>query len=64
MPTVNQLVRKGRRRLGKKTKAPALGVAFNALRNRTRQGYRLAAEARRLRPGENHDAEETEFGFA
>ncbi|MDP2953493.1 MAG: 30S ribosomal protein S12, partial [Chloroflexota bacterium] len=36
MPTVSQLVRKGRAKLKKKTKAPALGFVFNALRNRTR----------------------------
>ena len=34
LPTVNQLVRKGRRRPKKKSKAPALQVSFNALRNR------------------------------
>ncbi len=37
MPTVNQLVRKGRSRPIKKTKAPALGVTFNTLKNRTRR---------------------------
>ena len=35
MPTVNQLVRKGRKRLIKKTKAPALGLIYNALKNKT-----------------------------
>ena len=34
MPTVNQLVRKGRAKLSKKTKAPALRFTFNALKNR------------------------------
>ena len=34
MPTVNQLVRKGRSRAIKKTKAPALLLGYNALRNR------------------------------
>ncbi|MBC8512249.1 MAG: 30S ribosomal protein S12 [Dehalococcoidia bacterium] len=38
MPTVNQLVRKGRRRLGKRTKAPALGITYNALKNTVRRG--------------------------
>ncbi|MFH0913826.1 MAG: 30S ribosomal protein S12 [Chloroflexota bacterium] len=38
MPTVNQLIRKGRRKLSRKTKAPALRVIFNALKNRTVQG--------------------------
>jgi small subunit ribosomal protein S12 len=34
MPTVNQLVRKGRRKGKKKTKAPALGWAYNSLKGR------------------------------
>jgi small subunit ribosomal protein S12 len=38
MPTVNQLVRKPRSRMGKKTKAPALQVIYNALKNKTRKG--------------------------
>ncbi len=37
MPTVNQLVRKGRRKTGKRTKAPALGITHNALKNITRR---------------------------
>src|SRR6516165_8959711 len=37
MPTVNQLVRKGRKEKVKKVKAPALQFAFNALKNRTRR---------------------------
>ena len=37
MPTVNQLVRKGRRKATKKTKAPALGIIYNALSNRVRR---------------------------
>lgn len=35
MPTISQLVRKGRSRVKKKSKAPALGVTFNALTNRS-----------------------------
>ncbi|MGI2335823.1 MAG: 30S ribosomal protein S12 [Dehalogenimonas sp.] len=35
MPTVNQLVRKGRRKLTKKAKTPALHYNFNALKNRS-----------------------------
>lgn len=35
MPTINQLVRKGRKPMGKKVKAPALRFTFNALKNRT-----------------------------
>jgi small subunit ribosomal protein S12 len=38
MPTVNQLVRKGRRKLTKRTKAPALGITYNALKNVVRRG--------------------------
>ena len=34
MPTINQLVRKGRRPARKKTKAPALRFRFNTLKNR------------------------------
>ena len=38
MPTINQLVRKGRRKLEKKTKAPALRFVFNALKNKVSAG--------------------------
>ena len=38
MPTVNQLVRKGRKQMVKKTKAPALRLSYNALKNRMVQG--------------------------
>ena len=38
MPTINQLVRKGRKRLTKKTKTPALHFVYNALNNKMRQG--------------------------
>ena len=38
MPTVNQLVRKGRSQVRKKTKAPALHYVQNSLRNRVRYG--------------------------
>ncbi len=34
MPTVNQLVRKGRKKIVKKTKTPALGLTYNALKNK------------------------------
>jgi small subunit ribosomal protein S12 len=36
VPTINQLVRKGRRRQAKKVKAPALRYAFNAFERRMR----------------------------
>jgi small subunit ribosomal protein S12 len=35
LPTINQLVRKGRKQTAKRVKAPALRFTFNALRNRT-----------------------------
>ena len=38
MPTVNQLVRKGREKITKKTKAPALRFTYNSLKNRTLRG--------------------------
>ena len=38
MPTVNQLVRKGRRPKHRKDKAPALSYMFNSLKNRGRKG--------------------------
>lgn len=34
MPTVNQLVREGRRRRARKTRTPALARGFNVLKNR------------------------------
>lgn len=37
MPTINQLVRKGRQSAGKKPKSPALHTVQNALNNRTYQ---------------------------
>jgi small subunit ribosomal protein S12 len=38
MPTINQLVRKGRRKSFKKDKTPALGYVYNALKNRVSLG--------------------------
>jgi small subunit ribosomal protein S12 len=35
LPTINQLVRKGRKQTAKRTKAPALRYTFNALKNKT-----------------------------
>ncbi|MCD6600344.1 MAG: 30S ribosomal protein S12 [Dehalococcoidia bacterium] len=37
MPTVNQLVRKGRRKFSKRTKSPALHFAYNAVKGKTKQ---------------------------
>ena len=38
MPTVNQLVRKGRKKVTKKSKTPALQLTYNALKNKTMLG--------------------------
>lgn len=38
MPTVNQLIRKGRRSKSEKTRAPALHYNFNAMKNRMHWG--------------------------
>lgn len=38
MPTINQLVRKGRRKVARRTKAPALNIAYNALKNKVVYG--------------------------
>ena len=38
MPTVNQLVRKGRKKVGKKTATPALRLVYNALKNKMTKG--------------------------
>ena len=40
MPTVNQLVRSGRKKSRKKSKAPALGWSYNSLKGRMQQGAR------------------------
>jgi len=40
MPTVNQLVRKGRQQVTRKTKSPAFGYTYNALKNRLNRGGR------------------------
>ncbi len=38
LPTINQLVRKGRKEIAKKTKTPALRFTYNALNNRVMPG--------------------------
>jgi len=38
LPTINQLVRKGRKKVTKKAKAPALRLSYNALKNKTIRG--------------------------
>lgn len=46
MPTVNQLVRKGRKRAANKSKAPALGFTYNALKGRRTRAKRGAPQRR------------------
>jgi small subunit ribosomal protein S12 len=38
LPTINQLVRKGRKKVTKKVKGPALRLLYNALKNKKTQG--------------------------
>jgi small subunit ribosomal protein S12 len=38
VPTINQLIRKGRKKVIKKTKAPALRFTYNALKNKMQSG--------------------------
>jgi len=38
LPTINQLVRKGRKKVVNKTKTPALRLTYNALKNKMIQG--------------------------
>lgn len=46
MPTINQLVRKGRETKKKKNKAPALGFTFNALKQRRERQEKGAPQKR------------------
>ncbi len=46
MPTINQLVRKGRKQVKKKTKAPALRFRYNSLTNRTTRGKKGSPQKR------------------
>ena len=46
MPTINQLVRKGRKKLKKKNKAPALLYVFNALKQRRKRRPKGAPQKR------------------
>jgi small subunit ribosomal protein S12 len=46
LPTINQLVRKGRKSTTKRIKAPALRFSFNALRNKTSVHQKSAPQKR------------------
>jgi small subunit ribosomal protein S12 len=46
LPTINQLVRKGRRKTSERIKAPALRYTFNALKNKTSVQKKSAPQKR------------------
>lgn len=46
MPTINQLVRKGRKKMTKKSKSPALQVTYNSLKSRPSKLKRGAPQKR------------------
>ena len=46
MPTINQLIRMGRKRVTKKTKAPALRFRYNSLTNRTSRSRKGSPQKR------------------
>lgn len=46
MPTINQLVRKGRKKMTKKSKSPALQVTYNSLQSRPSKLKRGAPQKR------------------
>lgn len=46
MPTINQLVRKGREKVSSKTKAPALRFTYNALKNKVERSDKGAPQKR------------------
>ncbi len=65
VPTINQLVRKGRKDKKVKSKAPALQFTLNSNKQRRmRSAQGRAAEARRVHRGPHPDAEEAELGAA
>jgi len=61
VPTVNQLVRKGRKRSAEKSRTPALHYVYNALKNRTawaRVRLTNQMEVTAYIPGEGHELQE------
>ena len=46
MPTINQLVRKGRKKLKKKSKAPALRFTLNSLKGKSERGNKGSPQKR------------------
>jgi len=65
LPTINQLVKKGRKPIAKKEKAPALRFTYNALKGRTTRRREGNPQKRgRVHHRSHHDAQEAEFGSA
>ena len=64
MPTINQLVRKGRKKNVAKSKSPAMLVSYNSLR--LKQFPIPGAPQKRggLHPGSHHHAKEAELRLA
>jgi len=46
LPTINQLVRKGRKKLKKKAKAPALRYTYNTLKGKSERGVKGSPQKR------------------
>ena len=64
MPTINQLVRKGRKAKGKKSTAPALQWTFNSFNQRRTRQPKGAPQNVALYTSKNNDAKETELCIA
>ena len=62
MPTINQLVRKGRKPVQKKTKAPALRFRFNTLKNRMVRSAKGSPQ--KLHTGTHRHPSKAELGTA
>ena len=60
MPTINQLVRQGRKRLAKKVKTTALRKSFNSVKRRMITV--TSPQRSSLSAGQNHDPEEAKLG--
>lgn len=63
MPTINQLVRNGRKNLVEKSKAPALGKRWDSLNKKEQQSSR-PTKTWRLHPCWYHDPKEAKLSFA
>ena len=60
MPTINQLIRKGRKDSQKLSKSPALNRGYNSLKSRQDQ-HQLSTETRSMHPCRYHDTKETKL---